>query len=95
MTYVPRMVDYIGIPKLYPHSVCLVTSWILKSDENFQHQSPSINKTCSFKSNFLCGQTSFSKAIPAGISMERFMTHIDRHKERIVYSFDETFSLAE
>lgn len=69
MTYVPMMVDYIGIAKLYPHSVCLVMSWTLKkSDETCQ--SPSINKTCSFQSNFLCGPMSLSRAIPAGASME-------------------------
>lgn len=69
MTYVPMMVDYIGITKLYPHSVCLVMSWTLKkSDEIFQHQSPSINKTCSFQSNFLCGPMSLLRAIPAGAS---------------------------
>lgn len=52
-----------------------------KSNENIQHQSSSINKTCSFQSNFLCGPASSSRAIPAGISMECIMIHNDHHKK--------------
>lgn len=66
-----------------------------KSYENYQHQSSSINKTCSFHSNFLCGPASSSRAIPAVLSMECIMIHNDNHKERSIYFLNETFSRTE
>ncbi len=67
------MVDYIGIPKLCPFGDEMDFK---KSYENYQHQSSSINQT--FQSNFLCGPSSSSRAIPAGTSMECIMIHNDK-----------------